>query len=210
MKTDPFDPGRDLEVVSKMLAKGRKAATFDGIHMIIWGGFGAVALALQYFAEVDDWLPSSVLWLWQPVLLIGIVLTLFMGRRSLVSRMRNPIVRIYSAAFGAACLSLFIFAMSELSFGRPDAYMFSVLLCTSMASAFFVMGIATHLRQLLVASAGWWMGTAYFGMKGAVTPIDFIVLSGLLAVCVVLPGVYLRIRRQGADGANRLDGQHGI
>ena len=67
METRSFDPEDDLEVVSKMLAKGRRAATFDGIHMIIWGGLGALALMLQYSVEVKDWLPNSIVWLWQPV-----------------------------------------------------------------------------------------------------------------------------------------------
>ena len=210
MRSHKFDPSDDLELVSKMLVKGRRAASFDGIHMIVWGGFSALALALQYFAEVENWLPSSVLWLWQPALLIGILITLFVGRRSLVNRMRNPIVRIYSAAFGATCLSLFVYAIAGLGFGQPNAHTFSVLLCTSLASAFFVMGIATHLRQLLAASAGWWFGTAYFGLKGVVTPIDFIVLSGLLLSCVVLPGVYLTIRRRDPEGTRGLDSSNGV
>jgi len=205
METRSFDPEDDLEVVSKMLAKGRRAATFDGIHMIIWGGLGALALMLQYSVEVKDWLPNSIVWLWQPAFLIGIVITLFAGQTSLVNRLRNPIARIYSAAFGAACLSLFVYSVSGLSSGRPDAYTFSVLLCVSLASAFFVMGIATHLRQLLVASAGWWMGTAYFAIKGMVTPIDFIVLSGLLMICVVIPGVYLTVRRSVLERTSAAD-----
>ena len=210
MKKRQIDPVDDLEFVSKMIIKGRNAAAFDGIHMINWGSFGAVALIVQYFAEIEDWLPSSVLWLWQPILLIGIVITLFVGRKSLINRMRNPIVRIYSASFSAACLSLFVYAISGLGFGQPDAHTFSVLLCTSLASAFFVMGIATNLRHLLAASAGWWVGTVYFGLKGTVTPIDFIILSGLLASCVVLPGVYLTINSRASKDTNMLDSQHGI
>ena len=216
MKINQFDPNEELDLAAKMLMKGRKAAAFDGIHMIIWGAIGALTLLLQYFAEVKDWLPSSILWLWQPALLISVVMTLFMGRKSLISRMRNPIVRIYSASFGAAGLSLFVYAISGSGSGQPNAHTFSILLCTSLASAFFVMGIATNLRQLLVASAGWWLGTIYFGLKGVVTPIDFIVLSDLLTLCVVLPGIMLKTQNHApvrelnhlSNSSNTVDNSH--
>ncbi len=210
MLTQKLDPDDELEFISRMRDKGRKAARFDGVHMIAWGGFSAMALALQYFAEVKDWLSSSVLWFWQPVLLLGVVVTLFAGRKSLMNRMRNPIVRIYSAAFGAAGLSLFVYAFSGKGMEQPNAHTFSLLLCTSLASAFFVMGIATHLRQLLAASAGWWIGAAYFGLKGTVTPIDFMVLSGLFFSCVVLPGVFLMIRRGTSGGCDDLGDLDGV
>lgn len=200
----------DLDYVAEMLAKGRSAATFDGIHMVVWGGVSAFILTVQYLAEVKDWMPSSVLWLWQPIMLIAVVITLFFGRKSLIKRMRNPITRIYCAAFGAAGVSLFVFAFSHMSLQQPNAHIFSLLLCTSLASAFFVMGVATHWRHLLLASVGWWMGTAYFGFKGSINPIDFLILSGLLVLCVVLPGAHLMRQVRVREERLKVKDPHGV
>jgi hypothetical protein len=194
MKNHPYDPSNDLEAISSMMLKGRQAAAFDGKHMCLWGGFSALALGVQYFAEVGDWLPSSVLWLWQPVLLLIICVTLYRGRHSLMHRLRNPVVRTYSAAFSAAALTLLVYALSGLSGGLPDAHTFSVLLSGVMASAFFVMAIVTNIARLLMASVGWFGGAGYFGYKGELQPYDFLVLSGLFFVFVVLPGIYLSAR----------------
>jgi len=210
MKNQLHNTNDDLDIVAEMLAKGRNAAAFNGIHMVIWGGISTFALALQYFAEVKDWLPSSVLWLWQPVMLITVVMTLFLGRKALIMRMRNPIMRIYSAAFGAVGLSLFIYALSNLGLEQPNAHTFSLLLCTSLASAFFVIAVATHLRHFLIASIGWWIGTAYFAFKGNITPIDFLVLSGLFLFFVVLPGAHLMRQIRKRETLLKTNSPHGI
>lgn len=202
MKNHPFDPSDDLSVVSAMMAKGRHAAAFDGKHMMACGGLSSAALAIQYFAEVGDWMPSSVLWLWQPILLLCVVVTLYTGRRSFLYRRRNSTARIYAAAFGAAALSLLVFAISPMNGTQPDALTFAILLSISLGSAFFVLATITRLRQFAWASAGWWLGATYFGYKGAIDPFDFLTLSALLLIFVALPGLSLHcVRRSRSTSA---------
>ena len=184
----------DLIIAQDMMRKGQRAASIDGIHLIIWGGVVSCILFIQYFAEVSDWLPSATLWLWQPIAIILVLISLLIGKRSFVNRAASPIIKTYMAAFGITGAGLLFFVICSLFRGRPDPFIFALLLSASLGTAFFIFGVVTDLRKLCLAALGWWSGFCYFSIKGHLTPIDFITLAFLMFFFVCLPGVYLRFR----------------
>lgn len=60
-----MEPTSILHAESKALFSlvkaGQKAAALDGWHLLSWGLVATIVLAVQYAAEVGDWLPSNVL-----------------------------------------------------------------------------------------------------------------------------------------------------
>ena len=178
-----------------MMRKGQRAASVDGMHLIVWGGVVSCILCIQYFAEVGDWLPSATLWLWQPIAIILVLISLLIGKRSFINRSASPIIKTYMAAFGIAGAGLLCFVVCSLYRGRPDPFIFTLLLSASLGTAFFIFGVATGLKKLCLAALGWWSGFCYFILKGHLTPIDFITIAILMFFFVCLPGAYLRFKQ---------------
>ncbi len=188
---NPDDAAEELAIIHAMMAKGRKAASLDGWHLIVWGSLISGLLCLQHIADLADLAPGSRLWLWQPVCLIGFTASIFIGRRAAARRLSNPISRIYTTAFVSMfiCLSLYMVAGSIRD--RPDPYVMSLLYHGTMGGVFFTMGAATRLRPLLIAALGWWSGFCIFAWKGAIQVSDFPILYVSTLLFLTGPGVYL-------------------
>lgn len=182
----------EAELVRALVAAGRRVAALDGAHLLGWGLFAAAVLALQYLAEVGDWLPSTVLWWWQPAALAGFVLSMFLLRRGAGRRMGNPVSRAYTAAFCAAGGGLALFMLASSAAGMPDGHAAIILLAGAMGSAFGVLALTARIGWMAWPAGGWWSLLAFYAAQSALVPIDWLRLAGAFLVLLALPGAVLR------------------
>jgi hypothetical protein len=185
----------EARLIHQLARAGQRAAALDGKHLLLWGLAAALVLAVQYVAEVRDWLPSRWLWLWQPPALIGFVAALFVTRRGPGRRLGNPVARAYTAAFAAAGLGFGIYLIAAASGAGPQPLPTALLLAASMGMAFFVLAMTTHLRWMLLPALGWWGLLAFHARQGALVPVDWLRLAAAFLVLLALPGLVLMLRR---------------
>lgn len=190
-----FDAQGDLDTVHHMMAQGRMAAAIDGIHLINWGLTIVFILLIQYFAEARDWLPSSLLWLWQPLVSIGVIISLFLGRRSPYRRWSNEASRTYVTAFAGAGFTLGLYLIASGLGGRPDQFTLVLLSSGLLGFSFLVTGFAIKMPRLQFATIGWWITFAFFCFRGKLVLTDFFILSAAFALFMIGPGLYLTLRR---------------
>jgi hypothetical protein len=181
----------EAELIRALVEAGRKAAALDGSHLLGWGLFAASVLALQYLAEVGDWLPSTMLWLWQPAALAGFVLSMFVLRRGAGRRLGNPVSRAYTAAFGAAGAGLLVFMLASSAAGLPDGRAAALLLAGAMGSAFFVLALTARLGWMVWPALGWWGVLGFYVAQAAIVPLDWLRLAAACALFLALPGAIL-------------------
>ncbi len=181
----------DLALIESMMRKGRRAAALDGRHLIVWGALLSTLLLVQYVAEVGDWAPSAVLWLWQPLIAVGFLLSLVIGRRAAGRRLGNAVSRTYMAAFAGAGITIILFLLAGGVQGRPDPLASIAVLSGALATACCVMAVATSLRWMGGVALGWWLVLVWFAGKGPLVPTDFLVLSGAAFLLLLVPGVVL-------------------
>lgn len=173
------------------MAKGRRAAALDGRHLVVWGALVGLALFVQYFAEVRDWAPSARLWLWQPAVVIGFIVSMFVGRAAAGRRVANPVSRAYVAAFAAAGLTIGLFMAASGANGRPEPLAAVLVIAGALAAAFFVLAVVTDLSWMRLPAMGWWSLLAWFAMRGRLVPGDFLLLSAAALLLLALPGLKL-------------------
>ncbi len=178
----------NLAVIEEMAERGRRAAADDGWHLVIWGALASSFLFVQYFAEVRDWAPSSVLWRWQPLFALGCLISLLLGRRS---SQRNDITRVYRAAFGATAAIIGTFLVASGALDRPDPLATVVIVAGALGHAFIVTAAVTRIRWLYAVGAAWGGVVGWFGAKGSLEPRDFILLAAAMAALLFAPGVAL-------------------
>lgn len=186
----------DLDIAHRMMAQGRMAAALDGIHLIIRGITIVTILFFQYFAEARDWLPSSQLWLWQPFVCIGLVLTLFLGRRSPFRRWSHEASRIYVTAFAGAGFTLGLYVIASGLGGRPDQFMLVLLATGLLGLSFLVTAVAIRIPQLHFATIGWWLTFALFCFRGKLVLSDFFIVMAAFTLFMIGPGLFLILRRR--------------
>ncbi len=186
-----FDDKRHLDA---LIAAGRRAAALDGQHLLGWGLIASVVLALQYAAEVGDWLPSRLLWLWQPLALMGFVIAIFVARGGAGRRFGHPVARAYTLAFTFAGVALAGFMVTAGAGARPDGLATILLLTGVLGGAFFMVAIATPLRWMALPALGWLGLTAFYAAQHVVIPVDWLRLSLAFALLLALPGALL-VRR---------------
>ena len=196
MPSTDFDPQTDLDVARHMMAQGQMAAAIDGVHLINWGLTIASILLLQYFAEALDWLPSSQLWLWQPILFIAVAISLLLGRRAPARRRSHEAPRTYVTAFAGVGFILALYVIASGLAGRPDQFTLVLLSSGLLGFAFLLTAFAIRMPALQLATVGWWLTFAFFCFKGRLVLSDFFILSGAFALFMILPGLYLTARRR--------------
>ena len=196
MSLTDLDAQADLDIARRMMAQGRAAAVLDGVHLINWGLIIMSVLLLQYFAEARDWLPSSQLWLWQPLVCIGLVISLFLGERSPSRRWSHSPSRTYVTAFSGAGFIIGSYVIVAGFAGRPDQFTLVLLSSSLLGLSFFITGFAVRMPRLQFATFGWWLIFAFFCFKGQLVLTDFFILSGAFAFFMIGPGLYLTLRRQ--------------
>lgn len=193
---NPDEIARDeARMLADLVVAGRRAAALDGWHMLVWGLVAAAVLAVQYAAEVHDWLPSRLLWMWQPFALAGFVASIFLARKGAGRRLGNPVSRAYTSVFVAAGAGLAIYLLVAGAGGVPKGLTTAVLVAGTLAAAFFVLAMTTHLRWMLLPAAGWWSLLAFYAWRGAVVPVDWLRLAIAFLVLLALPGAALIARR---------------
>lgn len=182
-----------LSLIAAMQDRGIRAAAHHGRHLVWWGVSAGLLLVVQYFAEIRDWLPSRVLWWWQPPFLLGAAISLralyhFPGGRPRGS----AITRSYIAGFTAAFATLITYLLgSAIARGHPLPYT-TVLVLTAVLGATFVgIGQAAGIRTLRWAGAGWWALLLWYAARGRLVPADFLVLAAAVVALVVGPGIAL-------------------
>lgn len=189
---DTASAAADLALIASMKERGRRAAADDGWYLLIWGAIASSILFVQYFAEVGDWAPSRVLWWWQPVFLLGSLVTITIGRRNRRRRIRgNAIAATYRASFGAAMLCFVVYQLASSTLGHPHPVTGTVLLCGLLGTAFVVTGVVSEIRWLAAVGTAWWILLAYFAARSALVPTDYLVLAAAIAVLVAAPGLRL-------------------
>ena len=182
---------RQLEA---LIAAGRRAAALDGRHLLFWGLAASAVLAVQYAAEVGDWLPSRLLWLWQPFALIGFVLTIFVAHRGAGRRLGHPVARAYAGAFAITGGALTVFMLLAGQGVRPDGFATILLVTAGLGGAFVTLGLATPLRWMVLPGLGWLGLAAFYLFQREVTPADWLRLSAAFALLLALPGARLIAR----------------
>lgn len=182
---------RDLEA---LIAAGRRAAAVDGRHLLVWGLAAASVLALQYAAEVGDWLPSRLLWLWQPLALVGFVSAIFVAPRGAGRRLGHPVARAYTLAFGIAGVALASLLVTADAGSRPDGLITILLVTGILGLAFIALGLVTPLRWMVLPGVGWLSLAVYYATEQVVIPIDWLRLALAFAVLLALPGAVLIAR----------------
>jgi hypothetical protein len=185
------DDGRAL---CALVQAGRRAAALDGRHLLFWGLMASGVLALQYVAEVGDWLPSDMLWLWQPAALLGFAISIFTMRRGAGRRLGHPVARTYAAAFALAGVTLLVFMIVTGAGARPAGLLSTMIVTATLGSAFLAMGLLTPLRWMAVPGLGWLALTAFYLAQKAVIPADWLRLSFAFAILLALPGAILVAR----------------
>ncbi len=182
-----------LSLITAMEDRGTRAAAHRGQHLVWWGASAGLLLVVQYVAEIRDWLPSRVLWWWQPPFLLAAAVSLrglyqFPGGRPRAS----AITRTYIAGFAAAFTTLVTYLLgSAIARGHPLPHT-TVLVLTAVLGATFVgIGQAAGLRTLRWAGAGWWVLLLWYTARGRVVPTDFLVLAAAVITLVVGPGIAL-------------------
>ena len=181
-----------IAFVDAMMDRGRRAAADDGVHLIVWGALATLSLLAQYVAEVRDWAPSAVLWRWQPVFLLGCLLSLGVSRRFGAGRVRdNAATRTYRTAFAAALITVASYLLGAGSAGRPDPVTAVVVLCGTLGAAFLVASAATGLRWLTAVAAAWWALLMWFAARDRLVLTDFFVLAGATTLLLFGPGLRL-------------------
>lgn len=171
-----------------LVKAGQKAAALDGRHLLVWGLIAASVLAVQYAAEVDDWLPSSLLWLWQPAALLGFVCSMFILRSGAGRRLGHPVSRAYTASFGLAGIALLVLMLAAGAGARPDAFTTTLLVTGILGSAFLMLGFLTPLRSMLLPASGWLGLLAFYLHQQAVVLADLLCLSLAFTLLLALPG----------------------
>jgi len=184
----------DAPHLEALIAAGRKAAALDGRHLLGWGAVASVVLALQYAAEVGDWLPSEILWLWQPAALLGFVAAIFAARRGAGRRLGHPVARAYATRFALAGLLVAGFMVAAGSGARPDGLATAVLVTGALGCAFLSVALATPLRWMALPGLGWFLLAAFYIARQEVVPADWLRLALAFAIVLALPGAVLIAR----------------
>ena len=181
----------DARQLNALIAAGRRAAALDGRHFASWGLIGSALLALQYAAEVGDWLPSQILWLWQPLALIGFALAICIAPRGAGRRVGHPVARAYTIAFASAGAALAGFMIVAGAGARPDGLITVLLVTGVFGGAFVAIACATPLRWMAVPGLGWLAMSAFYAGQQTVVPADWLRLSVAFALLLALPGAVL-------------------
>lgn len=181
----------DARQLNALIAAGRRAAALDGRHFAAWGLISSALLALQYAAEVGDWLPSQILWLWQPLALIGFALAIFIAPRGAGRRLGHPVARAYTIAFASAGAALAGFMIVAGAGARPDGLITVLLVTGVFGGAFVAIACATPLRWTAVPGLGWLAMSAFYAGQQTVVPEDWLRLSVAFALLLALPGAAL-------------------
>lgn len=181
----------DVRALGALVQAGRRAASLDGRHLLFWGSIASGVLALQYVAEIGDWLPSSMLWLWQPAALLGFAISIFAMRRGAGRRLGHPVARAYAAAFALAGLVLLAFMIVSGAGARPAGFLSTVLVTATIGSAFLAIALSTPLRWMALPGLGWLALTGFYLAQQAVVPADWLRLSFAFALLLALPGAIL-------------------
>lgn len=184
----------DVHDLDSLIAAGRRAAALDGRHLLGWGLAAAAVLSLQYAAEVYDWLPSSLLWLWQPFALIGFVIAIFLAPRGAGRRFGHPVSRAYTLVFAVVGVALAGFLVTAGAGDRPDALITILLVTFLLGAAFVALGLATPMHWMMLPGVGWISLAAFYATEQAVIPIDWLRLALAFAVLLALPGAILIVR----------------
>lgn len=184
----------EARVLERLVMAGRRAAALDGRHLLLWGILGSLALGVQYLAEVQDWLPSRMLWLWQPLALAGFVASVFLMRRGAGRRLGHPVSRAYAIAFAAAGLLVAFQLISTGAGDAPAGLDAARWLCAAMGGAFLFAARMPALRWMLAPAAGWWLLLAAYALADRVVPIDWLRLAMALLVLLAAPGAVLIVR----------------
>ena len=74
------DPAADLALIRRMMHEGRQAATVDGTHLLIWGTLLGLGF-LGQFVVITRGHGGASATVWAPVILIGWVLSFWLGYR---------------------------------------------------------------------------------------------------------------------------------
>lgn len=184
----------DAHDLEALIAAGRRASALDGRHLLGWGLAAASVLALQYAAEVGDWLPSRLLWLWQPLALFGFVAAIFVTPRGAGRRLGHPVARAYTIVFGIAGVALAGFLLAAGSGSRPDGLVAILVVTGMLGAAFIAVGLATPLRWMALPGVGWLSLAAFYAAEQVVIPIDWLRIAFAFAVLLALPGAILITR----------------
>lgn len=182
----------EAHALTALMVAGRRAAALDGRHLLLWGLLASVCLGAQYLAETHDWLPSRLLWWWQPMLLGGFVLAMFIGRRGAGRRLGHPVSRRYALAFATAGIGLLLYLLIAGGTAVPPGLTTALVLCTGLGTAFLVLALATPMRWMLLPAAGWWWLLTLFLSAGVVVPIDWLRLAIACLFLIAIPGAVLR------------------
>lgn len=177
--------------IRSLVDTGQRMAALDGSHLLGWGLFAGLVLSLQYLAEVGDWLPSAVLWLWQPAALAGFILSMFVLRRGAGRRLGNPVSRAYTASFCSAGVGLGVFMLASSASNLPDGHAAAMLLAASMGSAFLVLALTARLAWMVWPALGWWGVLCFYAAQATLVPLDWLRLAAACVVLLALPGAVL-------------------
>jgi hypothetical protein len=181
----------DARQLAALIDAGRRAAAIDGRHLLVWGLIASVVLALQYAAEVGNWLPSRLLWLWQPPALVGFAVAIFVARRGAGRRLGNPVARAYAVAFTFAGVGLAGFMVTAGAGAPPDGLTTIQVVTGILGVAFSAIALATPLRWLAMPGLGWLALAGFYAAQQDVVPIDWLRLSLSFALLLALPGALL-------------------
>lgn len=175
-----------------LIEKGRLAAALDGNHLIAWGCVSSLALAIQYLAEIYDWAASSLLWLWQPLLIVCFIVSIFVARSGAGRRLGNPVSRAYVSVFCASGITIGSFLVVNGFGSRPEPQTAAILVPALLAPAFFVLASVTAIRWMFVPAFGWWAVMVFFAASDRLVPADFLVLSLSAFFLLAVPGMALK------------------
>lgn len=186
----------EARMLHALVGAGARAAALDGRHLLLWGLIAALMLVAQYAAEVGDWLPSRLLWLWQPVALAGFAGSMFITRKGAGRRLGHPVARRYTIAFAAAGIGFCLYLLGAGAGDVPAALLTAMLLSATMGAAFCALAVTTHLRWMLAPAAGWWALLAYHAGQAALVPADWLRFAAAFVLLLALPGAILMMQRR--------------
>lgn len=184
----------ELLMVEQLIIKGQKVAALDGNHLILWGSICTLAMIFQFFAEVQDWASSNVLWLWQPLLIFGFIVSIFITRSGGGRRLGNPVSRAYVSVFSATAIAIGSFLIANGFSIRPNPEIIIILLPALFAVSFFVLSCVINMRWMFIPAIGWWLVMLYFTVSEAIIPSDLLILASATFLFLAVPGIALKWR----------------
>ncbi len=188
-QTSEQDLKERLNLISTMIAEGRRTTQSFSWTFILWGVAYFVAIAWATWGS--GWAMWGHNWVAWPVTMIStFVLTWILAIRKYKGGHQPPTTmsRAISSIWIAMGLSMFILLFSMGMSGRADQQVFVAIIAAMLGTANAASGILLKWKQQFACAVVWW-AAAVVSLFGSVAQSTVAFLAAIL-VCQIVFGIY--------------------